>query len=347
MKRIFIIILITLSLTSCFKVPYKQNNSLNEPSQEITEKISDYFPFTPNIRMQYEGIGNEYAEKETYVDYIKYNRIQLRVLNPGTIIGQVIENKDGELRLIASVEEFYNRDDLTSYDNSNPEILLKEPIKKGTSWTLPNGYKRYISNTDVNIKVPAGNFKALEVTTEYPDSTTYDYYVLNIGRVKTVYKSKDFTIETNLSKVEKDAFVNQTIKFYYPDFNNDRTIFIKQKIVFKTNDNLKDIFEEYFKKSPKGNFKLMSSSTKINSLYLNRAENKVYVDFSKEFVSEMNAGSSLESLILQSVTNTLGDYYNVDKVYITLDGKPYSSGHFEVKEGEPFYVDYRKVKEYE
>ncbi|QCX34545.1 GerMN domain-containing protein [Caloramator sp. E03] len=346
MKKILITISILLLFISCSQRPSKQNNISSQSSESSKPKISDYFPFTPNIRMQYEGIGNEYAEKDVYVDYINNNRIQLRVINPGTVLGQVIENKDGQLRLIASIGEFYNRDDLTSYDNNNPEILLKEPLEKGTTWTLPDGNKRYISNTDVNISVPYGTFKALEVTTEYTDSKTYDYYVLNLGHVKTIYKSNDFTVETNLSKFQKDASVTQTIKFYYPNLDSEKAIYIKEKINFKTNDRLKDIFEKYFKKSPKGNFRLMSNNTKINKLYLNRAENKVYIDFSKEFISEMNAGSALEGLILLSVTNTLGDYYNVDKVYITIEGKPYSSGHFEVKEGEPFYVDYKKVMEY-
>lgn len=345
MKKILVLLLFVFCLVSCPKPPSKNNTSSNINTSNKPQ-IKDYFPFTPNIRMQYEGVGNEYAEKDVYVDYIKNNRIQLRVINPGTNLGQVLENKDGELRLITSVEEFYYRDDLTFYENKNPEILLKEPLIKGNSWTLPNGNKRYISNTDVDIKVPYGNFKALEVTTEYNDSKTYDYYVLNLGHVKTVYKGKDFSVETNLSKYEKETPVPQTIKFYYPDFNNDRTIFIKEKINFKTNDSLKDVFEKYFKASPIGNFKVMSNNTKINKLFLNRAENKVYVDFSKEFITEMNAGSMLESLILISVTNTLGDYYNVDKVYITIEGKPYSSGHFEVKEGEPFYVDYKNIKEY-
>ena len=244
MKKILITIFILLFI-SCSERPSKQNNISPQPSETNKPKISDYFPFTPNVRMKYEGIGNEYAEKDVYVDYINNNRIQLRVINPGTILGQVIENKDGQLRLIASIGEFYNRDDLTSYDNNNPEILLKEPLEKGTTWTLPDGNKRYISNIDVNISVPYGNFKALEVTTEYPDSKTYDYYVLNLGHVKTVYKSNNFTVETNLEKFQKDASVIQTIKFYYTDLDNDRAIYMKEKINFKTNDKLKDIFEKY------------------------------------------------------------------------------------------------------
>lgn len=349
MKRLFLLIVITIFFTSCTRFPLKnEQNYINKEQQNLTKhSISDYYPFTEDTRMQYEGVGNEYAEKTVYVDYIKGNRMQLRVINPGTILGQVLEYKDGELRLIASVEEFYDRDDLTSYKSSQPEILLKEPLEVGTSWTLPNGNKRYISSIDADVAVPYGHFKALEVTTEGADYKTLDYYVLNIGHIKTVFKSNGTTVETNLEKMDKNAPVVQTIRIYYPDFSNNRTVYVKNKVSFRTNDDIKNVFEEYFKTSPGKNIpKLMSSDTKINRLYLNRAENKVYVDFSREFISEMNAGAALESLIIQSVTNTFGDYYNVDKVYITIGGSPYSSGHIQIKENEPFYVNYKNVREY-
>jgi hypothetical protein len=57
----------------------------------------------------------------------------------------------------------------------------------------------------------------------------------------------------------------------------------------------------------------------------------------------MNAGSGYESLILQSIVNTLGGYYGVDKVYITIENKPYSSGHIEMKKGEVFKVDTKNL----
>ena len=80
----------------------------------------------------------------------------------------------------------------------------------------------------------------------------------------------------------------------------------------------------------------------INSLYLGD-DQIVYVDFSDEFVTEMNAGSGYEQLILQGITNTLGNYYGVNKVYITLEGKPYESGHVLMKKGETFEVDMDQV----
>ena len=47
--------------------------------------------------MSYKGIGNEYAEYETYVEYIKDNIMQVRNINPGTSLAVVYELKDGEL----------------------------------------------------------------------------------------------------------------------------------------------------------------------------------------------------------------------------------------------------------
>ena len=84
--------------------------------------------------------------------------------------------------------------------------------------------------------------------------------------------------------------------------------------------------------------KVFSENTKINSLYLNK-DNNVYIDLNQAFVSEMNAGSQYEAMILQSIVNTFGQYYNVEKVYVTIDNKPYESGHIAMEKGEFFKVN--------
>jgi diadenosine tetraphosphate (Ap4A) HIT family hydrolase len=60
----------------------------------------------------------------------------------------------------------------------------------------------------------------------------------------------------------------------------------------------------------------------------------------------MNAGTSLEGMIITSITNTFGGYYQTSKVKITLDGKPYESGHFLLKPDEFFTVDTENSYEY-
>lgn len=345
MKKVLAVLTILLLFISCAKAPTPGQNNNPTPTQK-SYSIKDYFPFILDRRMLYEGIGNEYAEKDVFVDFIKDNRIQLRVLNPGTILAQVLEIKDGELRLIKSQEEFYYKDNIIDSQNPNPEILLKEPLEKGTTWNTPEGNKRYISEVNKKITTPSGDYEALEVITEGKDFKIYDYYVLNIGHVKTVFESGENKIETNLEKIENNAKVLHSLRIYYPDFSNDRIAFKEEVIQFKTNETLQDKLEPLFKNPPNENLtKILGSNTKINNVYLNVKENMVYIDLSKEFVSDMNAGSSLESMIIQSLVNTLGNYYNVDKVYISLDGKPYESGHIAIKEGEFFKVDYKDTVE--
>ena len=343
-KRILIALLFFLFLTSCSNTVKVPENNLDNTKKL---KISDYYPYKQNLRMKYAGSGNEYAEQDVYVDIIKDNRIQLRVINPGTTSGQVLENKDGELRLITSVGELYFLSDLTFTLNKNPEILLKEPLEKDTKWTLPDGRTRYISGLDVKVSTPSGEYTALEVTTIGNDYTMLEYYVINTGLVKRVFKSGESVIETSLEKIESDVKIQQTIKFYYPEFSKDRIVYVESKEAFETNHNIADTFEKFFKFPTEDTLTpLMSQNTKINKLYINLEEFKVYIDFSKEFVTEMNAGTSLEAMILRSVTNTLGNYYNVDKVYISIDGSPYSSGHVQISKKDNFYVDYKNINEY-
>lgn len=343
-KYIMLFILpLTILLSSCSpsKTPVKNP----PPSKELSRyTISDYYPFRENIKMSYLGNGSEYASQDIYFDFIKGDTAQIRMVNPGTTIGRIIENKNGELSVLKSREEFFYKDNLSLLNNTSfdKEVLLKEPLILGNAWPIPNGARRTITNTAANVATPYGIYKALEVTTESADYRTKDYYALNIGLIKSVFFLDNSEISSSLEKIDSNAYLVQDIKLFYPEIlsNDMRLVFTNIKIPIKTNGEIKNIFQKYFANPPKNNLTpLISKSTKINKLYLNPSENKVYIDFSNEFIDEMNLGSSVELSVINSITSTLGNYYNVNKVYITVNDSPYTSGHIALDQGESFTVD--------
>jgi hypothetical protein len=321
------------------------NNKSSSQAANPQHTIKDFYPYKVNVKYVYEGKGNEYASYNVFTDYISDSRIQLRVNNGGTEVVKVLENKNDELTMLLSKGECYYRENLTQSTSGNTEILLKEPLIKGTTWILADNRKRYISNVDVEITTPLSTYKALEVTTEDKGDKTLDYYAPSIGLVKTVFIANGDEISSTLSKIEENAFLTQTVKFFYPNINDDKLYFVNRQLTFHSNDITKIVFEKAYKDMPKGNLgAVFGTGVKINSLYLNK-DNMVYIDFSKELISEMNAGSGYESMILQSITNTFGIYYGVNKVYITIEGKSYVSGHIEMKKGEYFTVNLKNSAE--
>jgi len=352
MKKLLIMISLFLTLillSSCANKdavkPSEDTKAIPAETKAELHTIKNYYAYKDNTKYVYEGQGNEYASYSVFIDFKAGNRVQLRSNNGGTEMVKVLENKDGELRILLSREECYYRENLTQVAGSNMEILLKEPLALGTSWTLADNRKRSISNLEVDITTPLGIYKALEVTTEGKESKTLDYYAPNIGLVKSIFTSNGLEVSSVLSKLETNVPLTQTVIFYYPNAKVDKLTFVNKRLPFRTNDITKIIFENAFKDLPTGDVtKVLGPNVKIRSLYLNK-DNSVYIDFSKELLSEMNAGSGYESLILQSITNTVGTYYGVDKVYITVEDNPYVSGHIEMKKGEFFTVNLTNSEE--
>lgn len=342
MKKLLIIFLTLalFALSGCDK--NNNNNNNNEPDKL---KIEDFFPNTENTKYDYEGEGNEYAFYTVYTDYTKDNKVQTRTNNGGTEVVKVLENKNGQLVELYSRPETYFRQSFidNDYGDKGGNIILKEPLEKDNSWTLSDGTKRTITNINVEITTPMGTYKALEVTTEGSNYKNIDYYAEDIGLIKTVSTGDGYEVSSTLRAIEKDVPLVQNVNLYFPSLDEDIYYFISKEISFKTNDEAKDVVESMIKDNGDQPI-VVSTNTKINSLYLNDEEKRVHVDFSKEFVSEMNAGSYFESMILQSITNTLGNYYGVEEVLITVEGKPYESGHILMEENEPFKVDLEKTK---
>ncbi|MDF2485442.1 MAG: hypothetical protein K0R46_1610 [Herbinix sp.] len=308
--------------------------------------VSDYFPLEADTEYIYEGEGNEYAAYHRYVDYIdlENNLVQTRTDNGGTVTVRVLQIKDGTLSVVYLANESYYRDNfMDKATDTEAEVLLMEPLKKGTNWTLSDGRRRLISEEKVPISTPYGSFDALEVTTESEDSTTKDYYAVEVGLVKSVFLSEGMEVSSTLKAVNKDAAMKQMIMMYYPDA--DEKIYTRQlELSLKTGEELRTVLEAAMQKTPPKDtyIPLMSVNTRINSISLDE-NNIVQVDFTKEFVTEANLGSGYELLLLQSVTNTLGYYFGATKVVITIEGKPYESGHVMMEEGEAFEVDVEDV----
>lgn len=333
------------------KLSPTQEPVLTQPAQEqedtkdtaATMKLIDYFPMLADTEYVYQGTGNEYASFTRYTDFldIEKNRIQTRTNNGGSETVRVIEIADGQISVNTIISECYYRDNLLDLEptQENPEVLLTEPLVTGTQWILPDGRRREITGVEVEVETPSGSYNAIEVTSFGNDSTVKDYYAPQIGLVKSVFSAGDMEVVSSLAEINNETPLQQMMNIYYPDV--DEKMYVEPlTLSFKTNDITRNIIAEALRqKGEKESYlPLASTNTKINSLYLGK-DSIVYVDFSPELVLEMNAGAGYELLILQSITNTLGSYYGVDQVYITVDNKPYESGHILMKKGETFKVN--------
>jgi hypothetical protein len=325
-----------------------------QPSAPVSaDEVSaaDYFPFKADVHMTYQGTGNEFAFFESWVDYITDNAIQIRTYNGGTELVSVYTVEDGALKRVFSQEETYYRYDFTA-ERTGEEILIMEPIAAGTAWTLDDGSTRSITATDADVTVPYGSFKALEVTTEYADSTTKDYYVADLGLIKKEFTSKEspsMMITSDLEKYEEGSPLLENARFYYPDFNNDRLAYISKGLEFHTGDNFIAQLETAFKNPPDGSglAPVLTAGAAIRDITLDRNTGVVTIDLNKAFVSEMNAGTTLEGMILSSIANTLGSYFQTDKVQLTLEGGPYESGHMLFNLGDFLPVNPEGAVEYQ
>lgn len=359
MKKFLSFILIGVlifSLSACNastmeEISTNANTEVSSGIEEIQETkpqqtIADYFPFEKDIVMNYKGEGNEYAEKETFVEFTDKNKIQIKTVNAGTNFVNVLELKDGELREVFGEGEFYHIENMLDSSENMNNIILKEPLDLGASWESQDGDKVSITGIDKKISVPSGDYKALEVTTFYKDNAhKKDYYVKDIGLVATIYQDGKLKVSTILKSREKKS-TNINVNLYYPNSKDTGSKYISKAIEFNTNDNIKSILEEQLKKPASQDlFPTLSENTTINKLNLNRESWTLEVDLSNEFKTEMNAGSSYELEIIDSLVNTLGDFYDVEKVFITVEDEPYSSGHLELLENDYFKVDTKNIEE--
>jgi hypothetical protein len=328
------LLLVFLLLTGC-----AEKSQTDQPKDNTAGKIADFFPALENTKYIYEGAGNEFAGYDAYIDYASGDKVQQRIENGGTVMARVYEIKDGKLTLKLSKGEVYYRDNLLDRKGDTEEVMLMEPLAKGTSWTLKDGSKRTITGTNTVIATPMGSYPCIEVTTENSDgSTSAQYYAKDVGLVKNVFSSGGEEVTSTLKSIEKDAARTQMIRLYFPDVKSGRIYYEEREVTFYTNDFTGKVFEAACRNAIKeGTGKTLSGEMLIKGLTLGD-DGTVRADFSASLTAETDAVPDYEVLILQCIADTLGYYFNSDRVILTVEGKPYQSKQVNMTEGQAIPV---------
>lgn len=142
-----------------------------------------------------------------------------------------------------------------------------------------------------------------------------------------------------------DENKEKNAKIYYYDVVSDKIVYINSIIEVEGDQSANALINE-LKKSPNEDIQpALSSDITLNSYTIDNENSIITLDFSSNFVSAQNLGAGAESSTLAAICNTFGSYFNVENVIITLDGKPYSSGHILMTEGETFKVDLNNAVE--
>ncbi|SDY40978.1 GerMN domain-containing protein [Tindallia californiensis] len=309
----------------------------DETSEDIvdTEKneqtVEAFFPFLADTRLIYEGEGSEYADAVVYYDYIDNNQAQRRRQTAGTTIGEIIHREEGVVTLRYSEEEFYSFFSLFEEEPNREEILLKEPLEVGNEWVLEDGRKRSINDVSVPIKTKHGDFDAIEVVTESDEAVQIHYYAQDIGLVKSVFKANgdETGIVTQLAAIEENIPWEVNVRIYYPEWEDEGSLYQSYLMEVRTNESVEKKLTDYLQKEPpvETAAATLQESMMINSLERNKDEQQVKVDFNAA-ITEVGMGSDFESQMLQSITNTLAYYFNVESVVISVEDGPYETGHF-------------------
>lgn len=137
----------------------------------------------------------------------------------------------------------------------------------------------------------------------------------------------------------KDEAKEEDVNLYYYDVITDKIVYINKTITIKGKA-VGTALVNALKESPNSDISpSIANEITLKSAKLDKENDTISLDFSANFINAQNLGSGAESKTLTAICNTFGDYYDVNNVIITLEGKPYSSGHILMSEGEAFKVN--------
>lgn len=173
-----------------------------------------------------------------------------------------------------------------------------------------------------------------------PDSSQNDNINTTVDEAKDILPESQTTDTNNTDVVKKE---NKSVRLYFYDVVNDNIVYYDDTIEVTDKAVTTALINALKHPTNPDVTPAIAKNISLTSAKLDKENNIFTMDFKDNFVSEMNLGSGSESNTLRTIVNTIGYNFKVDNVIITLGGKPYSSGHILMNDGESFKVSLDNV----
>lgn len=315
----------------------------------IVYKITDFLP-TDDLHIRYESRLSG-GKIQTYVEYTGEDEsaraVQHRVISnaSGSPKVRVTRCENGRITVTYQKSGVGYTYRFLDYASNCEDILLMDPVEIGNSWPISGG-TRSITAVDHIINLPIGTYRAIEVTTSYDSGVkTLQYYVPDIGLVaEYTLENGEYTESYEATLLSTDQGFSQFIRFYYAQPGSDSVRYENRSVNIKPNSSMGSRFVNQFRTVPSGKGLLALDDLSIKSIRLD-GKGYVHVDFSSSLTKIVSSvGRATESLILIALTNTFCEYYQTDRLYITVAGDQYESPYRFYMEGDYLSPDSRRAK---
>lgn len=149
----------------------------------------------------YEGKGNEYASYVVDVLYKENGLLEWRRASGGTTMAEVYRLEPEQVTLVYREGEAYDREKRLGRPPNTNHVVLKAPIKPGTTWKGGDVTYAILSVTE---RVEAAWTKLTDVVVveaKYPQSTIRWHYHKTYGMVLSIFESEGSAVESRLESL--------------------------------------------------------------------------------------------------------------------------------------------------
>ncbi len=281
----------------------------------------DFAPYLPN---QIKQFNNGTQNSATYMNYsqndIAQSQVQWRQL--GQVVTQVFVMGEGQIQQITSTTNLNPYDNvLPSIDTiqtSDTKVLLQEPLTVGTQWTDSSNQTSEITALYDVMETEAGTLtNIIEVTRSSDNSIQKDFYAQNQGFVgRWTSESLEEPGEYwQLIADTREVMLTHPITLFVPDDSQAELVTKNEgTFAYQTNGSLAVAFEQMFRE-----IGIIDDTIFVNDVYMD-SQDVATIDFTPGVVTILNNYESSEEAVIRSIVYTLGDFFQTNKVRLTVNG---------------------------
>lgn len=173
-----------------------------EPAPEpAAPNAADYFPQAPGMKMEYAGLGNEFASWVITVLFRENGKLEWRRDTGGTTMAEVYRVEPEQVTLVYREGEAYDQEKRLDRPANTDQVILKAPIQAGTTWVAGDVTHTIVSTTEQVEAVGQTLTDVVVVEAKHPTSTIRTYYHKQYGMVLSVFESEGAVVESRLQAV--------------------------------------------------------------------------------------------------------------------------------------------------